>query len=97
MTSKERAYLIKEGSKLNPIFQFGKSGINPQLTSAIKDALDARELIKVAVLKNCDDDVREIADIVSERTGSQVVNVIGKKIVLYKPDKDPEKRKFGVE
>ena len=46
MTSKERAYLIKEGSKLNPIFQFGKAGINPQLTGAIKDALDARASLR---------------------------------------------------
>ena len=97
MTSKERAYLIKEGSKLSPIFQFGKAGISPELTAAIKDALEARELIKISVLKNCNDDVREIAEIVSERTGSQIVKIIGKKIILYKPNSDPEKRNFNVE
>lgn len=96
MNSKERAYLIKEASKLKSIFQFGKDGITPSLTKAIIEALEARELIKLSILKNCDDDIREIAQMVSERTSSKVVTIIGKKIVLYKPNKDLKKRKFLV-
>lgn len=88
MTSKQRAYLKSLASSLDPIFQVGKSSLTPQVTEAIGEAFHTKELIKVAVLKNCMDDPREIAEVVAERTHSQVVQVIGKKIVLYKPDKD---------
>lgn len=88
MTSKQRAYLMSLASNLNPIFQIGKSSLTPELTEAIGEAFNNRELIKIAVLKNCFDDPKEIAQIVAERTHSQVIQVIGKKIVLYKPDKD---------
>ena len=78
-------------SKLDPIFQVGKSSLTPELTEAIGEAFHNNELIKVAVLKNCVDDPNEIAQTIAERTHSQVVQVIGKKIVLYKPDKDKPK------
>jgi len=91
MTSKQRAYLMSLASNLNPIFQIGKSSLTPELTEAIGEAFNNRELIKIAVLKNCFDDPREIAQIVADRTHSQVIQVIGKKIVLYKPDKDKPK------
>jgi len=91
MTSKQRAYLMSLASSLNPIFQVGKSSLTPELTQAIGEAFNTRELIKIAVLKNCFDDPREIAEMVAGRTQSQVVQVIGKKIVLYKPDKDKPK------
>jgi len=73
------------------LFQVGKSSLTPELTEAIGEAFNTRELLKVAVLKNCFDDPREIASMVAERTHSQVVQVIGKKFVLYKPDKDNPK------
>lgn len=88
MTSKQRAYLKSLASTINPIFQIGKSSVTPELTEAINEALDARELIKINVLKNCMDDGRVIAEIIAERTHSEVVQVIGKKIVLYKPSKE---------
>ena len=91
MTSKQRAYLMSLASNLNPIFQVGKSSLTPEHTNAIGEAFNTRELIKIAVLKNCFDDPREIAEMVAGRTQSQVVQVIGKKIVLYKPDKDKPK------
>lgn len=72
---------------ITPIFQVGKSSLTPELVNAIGEAFNTRELIKIAVLKNCFDDPNEIAQMVAERTHSQVVQVIGKKIVLYKPDK----------
>ena len=85
MTSKQRAYLKGLAMTMDPIFQFGKN------TKAIAEALEARELIKINVLQNCADDPKEIAQIVAERTHSQVVQVIGKKIVLYKESKDNKK------
>ena len=96
MTSKERAQLIKEAAKMTPIFRLGKSGISPEFTKAVSEALEARELIKLDVLKNCDDDPKELAGIVSERTGSHIVQIIGRKIVLYKANKDMKKRKYLV-
>ncbi len=91
MTSKQRAYLKGLASNLNPVFQVGKSSLTPELTAAIGETFNTKELIKIAVLKNCMDDPNEIADMVAERTHSQVVQVIGKKIVLYKPDKKEPK------
>ncbi len=91
MTSKQRAYLKSLASNLDPIFQVGKSSLTPELTEAIGEAFNTRELIKIAVLKNCFDDPREIARMVAERTRAQVVQVIGKKIVLYKENKDNKK------
>lgn len=91
MTSKQRAYLKSLASNLDPIFQVGKSSLTPELTEAIGEAFNTRELLKIAVLKNCMDDPREIAEMVAGRTHSQVVQVIGKKIVLYKENKDNKK------
>lgn len=91
MTSKQRAYLKSLASNLNPVFQVGKSSLTPELTEAIGEAFNKNELVKVAVLKNCADDPTEIAQMVAERTHSQLVQVIGKKFVLYKPDKDKPK------
>ena len=78
MTTKQRAYLKSLAMTMDPIFQVGKNSITPELTNAIAEALEARELIKISVLKNCIDDPREIAELVAERTRSQVVQVIGK-------------------
>ena len=91
LTSKQRAYLKSLASTLNPIFQIGKSSLTPEVTEAIGEAFHNSELIKVAVLKNCMDDPRQIAEALASRTHSTVVQVIGKKIVLYKPDKDKPK------
>ena len=87
MTSKQRSYLKSLASTLNPILQVGKSSLTPEFVTSINEAFNTRELLKVAVLKNCLDDPNEIAQTIAERTHSQVVQVIGKKIVLYKPDK----------
>ena len=84
MTSKQRAYLKSRASTMEPIYQIGKSGVSPELTKGIDEALEARELIKINVLKNCMDDPKAMAVVLAERTKSQVVQVIGKKIVLYR-------------
>lgn len=91
MTSKQRAYLKSLAMTMDPIYQVGKASLTPEIIVGIREAIDKRELIKVSVLKNCADDPREIADMIAERTRSQVVQVIGKKIVLYKESKDHKK------
>ena len=92
MTSKQRSYLKGLASNLEPIFQVGKSSLTPELTNAIGEAFNTRELIKISVLQNCLDDPKELAEIIAERTHSQVVQVIGKKIVLYKEGKEDKKK-----
>ncbi|MDD2968744.1 MAG: ribosome assembly RNA-binding protein YhbY [Lachnospiraceae bacterium] len=91
MTSKQRAYLKSLANSIEPIFQVGKASLTPEVTEAVAEAFNTRELIKISVLKNCIDDPKEIASIISERTHSEVVMVIGKKIVLYKESKDHKK------
>lgn len=91
MTSKQRSYLKGLAMTMEPIFQLGKASLTPENTKAIAEALAARELIKINVLQNCSDDPHEIAKIVAERTRSEVVQVIGKKIVLYKESKEKKK------
>ena len=92
MTSKQRVYLKSLAMNLDPIYNIGKASLTTEIVDGIREALDARELVKVSVLKNCIDDPKEIAQVVAERTRSQVVQVIGKKIVLYKPSTDPKKK-----
>ena len=91
MTSKQRAYLKSLAVKITPILQIGKSSVTPELISAVDEALEARELIKMHILKNCFDDPKEIAQVIAERTRSEVVQVIGKKVVLYRESKDNKK------
>lgn len=92
MTSKQRAYLKGLAMTMDPIFQIGKNSLTPEFTKAVQEALETRELIKISVLQNCLDDPKELASMIAERTRSQVVQVIGKKIVLYKEGKDDKKK-----
>ena len=94
MTSKQRAYLKSISSTYESIFQIGKGSITPEVCEAVNEALAARELIKISVLKNCADDPKDIAQLLAERTRSQVVHVIGKKIVLFRQNTKKEDRKI---
>jgi RNA-binding protein len=91
LTSKQRSYLRGLSNTVDAIFQVGKSGVTPEITNAVDDALEARELVKISVLNNCMMDSREVADILHERTRSDVVQVIGKKLVLYRTSKENKK------
>lgn len=97
LTSKQRAYLKGLASTETVIVHVGKASISPEVINSIVEAIDKRELIKVGVLKNCADDPRDIAEIISERTHSTIVQVIGKKIVLYKQKKDKNVIKLPLE
>ena len=92
MTSKQRAYLKSLAMTMDPMLQIGKYGITPEVTASVDEALAARELIKIHVLQNCLEDPKELGQILGERTRSQVVQVIGRKIVLYKEGKDDKKK-----
>ncbi|MCR5278847.1 MAG: ribosome assembly RNA-binding protein YhbY [Lachnospiraceae bacterium] len=87
MNSRQRAFLKSLASNLDPVFQIGKSTLTPEITDAVRECVDARELIKIAVLKNCAADPKEMAGMLADRVGAEVVQVIGKKIVLFKENK----------
>lgn len=91
MTSKQRSYLKGLAMNIDPVFQIGKSGLTPEVTEAVRESFNTRELVKIGVLKNCFEDAAQMAQMLAERTGSQVVQVIGKKIVLYKENRDNKK------
>jgi len=84
LTSKQRAYLRGLASNEPAIMQIGKGGISENLVKTVSDALEARELIKLSVLENSGEAAREVAEALAEATESQVVGVIGKKVILYR-------------
>ena len=88
LNSKQRAYLRGLSNKIDSIFQIGKGGASPELIEAIDEALEARELIKCNVLNNCMEDIKYVASAISERTKSDIVQIIGKKIVIYRQSKE---------
>lgn len=92
MTSKQRAYLKSLAMNMEPIVNIGKESLTPQVTASVEEALAARELIKINVLQNCLDDRKQMAELLAERTRAQVVQVIGRKIVLYREGKSDKKK-----
>lgn len=95
-TSKERSNLRSLAQNIKPITQVGKGGISEALVLSLSQALDARELIKISVLNNAEDDARSIADELEVALNAQTVAVIGKKVILYRRSsrKDIEHIKF---
>ena len=91
LTSKQRAYLRAMAAPMDTIFQVGKGGVNDDMCEQISNALEARELIKLRVLDNCDLNAKEAAQIISEETNSDVVQVIGTRFVLYRESVDHKK------
>ena len=91
LTSKQRAYLRGLANNYDSLFQVGKSGVTETVLIQVEDALRARELIKINSLENTPITPREVADIIAEKVRCDVVQVVGRKIVLYKRnDKDPK-------
>ena len=84
LTSKQRAYLRGLANKENAIMQIGKGGIGENMAKTVSDALEARELIKMSVLENCEYSPKEAANELAALTDSDVVGVVGKKIILYR-------------
>ncbi len=91
LNSKQRAYLRGMANTTPAIFQIGKGGINENLVSQVKDALEARELVKITVLNNTALETREASDEMVTLTGAEPVQVIGNKFVLYAESKENKK------
>lgn len=88
LTGKQRSYLKAIANQLTPIIQIGKGGVTENVIRQLDDALEAREIVKGRVLKNCGEEVRDVVDKLAERTGAQVVQVIGNNFVLFRPSKE---------
>ena len=91
MNSKDRAYLRSLANTIEPILQVGKSGINNNLIKQVNDALEARELIKITVLETAPEDANDVSIELSNSTNSIVVQVLGRKITLYRKRKKDSK------
>lgn len=88
LTGKQKRFLRAKAHHLNPIFQVGKGGVNENMVQQISDVLEARELIKVSVLQNCDEDKDKVAEMLVEGCQAELVQIIGSTIVLYKQSKE---------
>jgi RNA-binding protein len=88
LTGKQKRLLRSKAHHLNPIFQVGKGGVNENMIKQVGEALEARELLKVSVLQNCEEDRDSVAQQLSEGTRADVVQIIGNIIVLYKESKE---------
>ncbi|AIQ63094.1 RNA-binding protein [Paenibacillus stellifer] len=88
LTGKQKRYLRSLAHHLDSVFQVGKGGVNDQLIRHIEEAIEKRELMKISVLNNCAEDPKEIGGELAEQSGSELVQVIGKTIVLYKESRD---------
>ncbi|HDY6671240.1 TPA: ribosome assembly RNA-binding protein YhbY [Staphylococcus aureus] len=88
LTGKQKRYLRSLAHNIDPIFQIGKGGINENMIKQIDDTLENRELIKVHVLQHNFDDKKELAETLSEATRSELVQVIGSMIVIYRESKE---------
>lgn len=91
LTGKQKRYLRKEAHHLDPIFQIGKGGLNENMIEQVNEALEKRELIKLHILQNNMDDHKEIASTMAEQTNSELVQLIGNIIVLYKESNENKK------
>lgn len=88
LTGKQKRYLRSKAHHLSPIFQVGKGGVNENMIKQLNDALEARELIKISVLQNCEEDKETVAEKLVEGTNAHLVQIIGNTIVLYKESKE---------
>ena len=88
LTGKQKRFLRAEAHHLDPIFQVGKGGVNDAMLAQLREVLEVRELIKVRILDNCEDDKNDVAVELAEGTGAELVQLIGLTVVLYKESKN---------
>jgi RNA-binding protein len=91
LTGKQRSYLRTLGNTIDAIIQLGKDGIDENFLKQINEALEARELIKISVLKNSDMDVREACEAICKGVSANPVQVIGNRFIIYKKSREKSK------
>lgn len=90
MTGAERAALRKNANTLTPVFQIGKGDIGQNMIEAVDAALEKREMIKLSVLDTANISAKEAANVLAEATGAEVIQCIGRKLVLYRKKKEQQ-------
>ncbi|KHF41932.1 ribosome assembly RNA-binding protein YhbY [Halalkalibacter okhensis] len=88
LTGKQKRFLRSKAHHLNPIFQVGKGGVNENMSKQIEEALEARELLKISILQNCEEEKDDVVESLVTQTGAELVQVIGNTIVLYKESRE---------
>ena len=91
LTGKQKRFLRATAHHLTPIFQVGKGGVSDEMTKQIREALEVRELIKVRILDNCEDDKQEVAEALAKGARAELVQLIGLTVVLYKESRNNKK------
>ncbi|MFJ7746256.1 ribosome assembly RNA-binding protein YhbY [Peribacillus sp. NPDC097295] len=94
LTGKQKRFLRSKAHHLNPIFQVGKGGVNDNLIKQIGEALEVRELIKVSILQNCDEERNDVGRALSKGARAELVQIIGNTIVLYKESRENKQIKL---
>ena len=84
MTSKQRSNLKSLAANIAPVGQVGKGGMGENMLRSFSDALEARELIKINVLTNAEEDAKDLGDELAARLSAECVAVIGRKVILYR-------------
>lgn len=87
LTNKTKSYLKGLAQSRRALFQIGKDGVTPNMSATVSDSLEAHELIKISMLKTCPQSVNEAAVELSAATHSEIVQTIGRTIVLYRKSK----------
>lgn len=88
LTGKQKRFLRALANQQRAIFQIGKEGLSYNLSNSVSDALEAHELVKLSVLKTCDTDLKELSFDLAMNTHSEVVQTIGRTIILYRASKE---------
>ncbi|MGE7601145.1 ribosome assembly RNA-binding protein YhbY [Peribacillus sp. NPDC097675] len=94
LTGKQKRFLRSKAHHLNPIFQVGKGGVNDNLIKQIGEALEVRELIKVSILQNCEEERNDVGRALSKGARAELVQIIGNTIVLYKESRENKQIKL---
>ena len=90
LTGKQKRYLRSLASTQSATFRVGKEGVSENMIIGIRQGLEANEIVKIKVLDNCTQDLNEIALDLSAGTKSEIVQIIGHTVILYRPSKEPK-------
>lgn len=97
LRGKQKRYLRSQAHHLQPIFQIGKGGLNEEMIVQVNEALEKRELIKISLLQNTEEVAEDVAVVIERKTGCNVVQVIGRVLVLFKPSSKEKYQKYSKE
>ena len=92
--SKMRARIRSAAQSIDPVLSIGKNALTPEFTHSVEEYMEKHEIMKINVLKNCDEDLRELGNTIAERSNTELVLIIGRKIVLHNPAKEEKNRAF---